>query len=41
MLVIQKTKYEYFSRIVTSLQNDNRRMRESKNALHLLAFHAW
>ena len=38
MPVIQKTKYECFSRIVissevekSSLQNDNRRMRESKN----------
>ena len=48
MPVIQKTKYECFSRIVissearkSSLQNDHRRMRESRNALHLLAFHAW
>ena len=38
MPVIQKTKYECFSRIVissevekSSLQNDNRRMRESRN----------
>ena len=48
MPVIQKTKYECFSRIVissevekSSLQNDNRRMRESRNAPHLLAFPAW
>ena len=40
MPVIQKTKYECFSRIVissevekSSLQNHNRRMRESRNAL--------
>ena len=38
MPVIQKTKYECFSRIVissevekSSLRNDNRRMRESRN----------
>ena len=38
MPVIQKTKYECFSRIVissevekSSLQNNNRRMRESRN----------
>ena len=38
MPVIQKTKYECFSRIVissevekSSLQSDNRRMRESRN----------